>query len=115
VFLAAVGLYGVVAYLVSGRTREIGIRIALEAHPEDVARTVLAQGMRPVFMGVPIGLGGALAGSRILNTLLYQIDPWDPITFAGSAVVLLAVAALACLLPARRASRTSPTEAMSAE
>jgi putative ABC transport system permease protein len=113
--LAAVGLYGVVAYLVSGRTREIGIRIALGAKPANVARMVVAQGLRPVLVGVVIGVGGALAGAGMLDTLLYQVHPWDPVTFMGSAAMLLAVAAVACLVPARRASRTSPTEAMRAE
>ncbi len=115
VLLAAVGLYGVIAYLVSGRTREIGIRIALGAHPGNVMRMVVAQGARPVLVGVLVGLGGALAGARLLTSLLYRIDPWDPLTFAGSTALLVAVATIACLLPARRASRTSPTEAMRAQ
>jgi len=115
VFLATVGLYGVVAYVVSGRTREIGIRIALGAGPAGVARMVTAEGMRPVLAGVVIGLGGALAGARALAGLLYQVDPWDPVTFVGSAALLVTVAAVACVLPARAASRTSPLEAIRAQ
>jgi predicted permease len=113
--LATVGVYGVVAYVVSGRRREIGIRIALGAKQSDVVRMITAEGMRPVFMGVLVGLGGALAGARALTSLLYEVDPWDPWTFAGGTALLVAAAALACVLPARSASHTSPTEAMRAE
>lgn len=114
-FLAGVGLYGVVAYVVSGRTREIGIRMALGAGPAGVARMVAVQGMRPVLVGVVIGVCGALAGARVLSGLLYQIEPWDPAAFVGSTVLLVAVGALACVLPAGAASRTSPLEAIRAE
>jgi len=115
VLLASVGVYGVVAYVVSGRRREIGIRIALGAHPGDVARLIAAQGMRPVLVGTLIGLAGALAGARVLASLLYEIEPRDPYAFAGGAAVLLAIGLLACFLPARRASRLSPTEAIRAD
>ncbi len=98
--------------MVAGRTREIGIRIALGAHPRDIARTVAAQGMRPVLAGIVLGLGGALAGARVLTSLLFRVDPWDPLTFLGSTAVITGVAALACFVPARSAARTSPTEAM---
>ena len=115
VILAAVGLYGVVAYLVSRRTREIGIRVALGAPRDHVVRLVLGQGVAPVFLGAVLGLATSLAGGRIMSSLLYQVEPWDPLTFVGGTGLLLCVAFVATLLPARSASRIPPTEAMRVE
>jgi len=115
VTLAVVGLYGVVSYLVSRRTREIGIRIALGAKATDVVRLVLAQGVRPVGIGVVVGLLGSHWGTRVLSSLLYNVSPQDVATLAVTTFLLLGVASLAILLPARRASRVAPTEALRAE
>jgi len=115
VTLAAVGLYGVVSYLVSRRTREIGIRIALGAKGADVVRLVLAQGVRPVGIGVALGLLGSYWGTRVLTALLYNVSPQDIATLTGTTMLLLGVATLAILLPARRASSVAPTEALRAE
>jgi putative ABC transport system permease protein len=115
VALAVVGLYGVVSYLVSRRTREIGIRIALGAKATDVVRLVLAQGARPVGIGVVLGLLGSYWGTRVLASLLYNVSPQDISTLVVTTLVLLGVASLAILLPARRASKVAPTEALRAE
>ncbi len=115
VTLASVGLYGVVAYLVSRRTREIGVRVALGARREDVVRLVLGQGIGPVVVGTLLGLGAALAGGHVLSSLLYEVEPWDLLTFAGGTALLLVVALTATLLPARWAARIPPTEAMRVE
>jgi ABC-type antimicrobial peptide transport system permease subunit len=112
VLLAAIGLYGVVAYLVSRRTREIGIRMALGAKRGDVFRLVLAQGLRPVVIGVALGVGGAYAGSRVLQSLLYNVEPTDTRTFVSVTALLLVVIVLAILLPAGRASRILPMSAL---
>jgi ABC-type antimicrobial peptide transport system permease subunit len=112
VTLAAIGLYGVVAYLVSRRTREIGIRIALGAHAGDVVRLVLRQGMVPAGLGIVLGLLGAWGASRVLGSLLYNVAPEDPVTFAGVTALLLAIVVLAILIPARKASRIVPVEAL---
>jgi putative ABC transport system permease protein len=113
--LSAVGLYGVVAYLVSTRTREIGIRIALGAGRQEVVRLVLGQSVGPVVLGAVAGLAGALAGGRMLASLLYQVEPWDPLAMVGGTSLLLVVAALATLLPTRNATRIPPTEAIRVE
>ncbi len=115
VLLAAVGLYGVVTYIVSRRTREIGIRVALGAKWKDVARLVLWQGMLPTAVGTAVGLLAAFAGTRVLSSLLYQVDPLDAPTFVLGTGVLFGVALLASFFPARAATRISPTEAMRAE
>jgi predicted permease len=110
--LAAIGIYSVLSYSVEQRTREIGLKIALGAQPRDVVRSVLAQGMKPVLLGLVIGLIGALAGARIMKSLLYQIPATDPTTFGGIAAVLVMVALLAAYLPARRAARVDPIIAL---
>ncbi len=115
VALAAIGLYGVVAYLVSCRTREIGIRIALGARAGDVVRLVLRQGMGPAGLGIALGLLGAWGASRVLGSLLYNVAPQDPITFTGVTGLLLGVVLLAILIPARKASRIAPVEALRGE
>jgi putative ABC transport system permease protein len=114
-FLAAVGLYGVVSYLVSQRTREIGLRMAMGAAPGNIVRMVLGGGMKLALIGVVIGLTGAFALSRYVETLLYDVTPSDPMSYAGTAGILLAVAAVACYVPARRAMRVDPLVALQSE
>ena len=106
--LAAVGLYGVVAFSVSQRRAELGLRIALGADPRRVLALVLRQGMTPVAIGVLIGLGGAAMLARVMRSLLFQIDPFDPVTFAAVALTLGCVGLAACYVPARRATRVDP-------
>jgi putative ABC transport system permease protein len=110
--LTMMGIYGVVAFLVGRRTREIGVRVALGAQRGDVLRLVLQQGMKPVVFGSLVGLAGSLAASRLLASQLYGISSSDPLTLT-SIIVLLGIAALlACWIPARRAARVDPMEAL---
>jgi ABC-type antimicrobial peptide transport system permease subunit len=113
--LGAIGLYGVIGYVVVQRTQEIGVRIALGARPRQVQRMVLRQGLVLAAAGVVVGVAGALALTRALESLLYQVDRLDPVTFGVVPVVLLAVSALAAYIPARRASTVSPLQALRAE
>jgi predicted permease len=113
--LGMVGIYGVMSYIVSQRTSEIGVRLALGAEPRSVAAMILRQGSTVAIVGAAIGLVAALAGSRLIASLLYGISPRDPAVFAGTTLLLLTVAALACWLPARRAARLSPLEALRAD
>jgi putative ABC transport system permease protein len=110
--LAAIGIYGVMAYSVALRTQEIGIRMALGAQRQDVLRLVLGQGARIAFFGVAIGLATAAALARLLSSLLFSVSASDPVTFAAVAVLLIAVALLACYIPARRALRVDPIIAL---
>jgi putative ABC transport system permease protein len=110
--LAAVGLYGVIAYSVGRRTHEIGLRIALGAESGDVLKMVFRQGMLIVFVGVVLGFFGAMAASQILSSVLYGISAVDPLSFGVASIVLLGVAFLANWLPARRAARIDPMIAL---
>lgn len=110
--LAAVGIYGVMSYTVTARTREIGIRMALGARAVSVLSLVIKDGMKLALAGLAIGIGGALALTRLMRTLLFDVTPTDPVTFAGVAILLLIVALLACFLPALRASAFNPTDAL---
>jgi len=113
--LAAVGIYGVIAYTVALRTREIGVRMALGATGRHVVRMVLREGLVLTAVGVAIGLGGALFASRLLRTLLFEVSPTDPLALAGGAVLLGLVAMVACVVPARRATRVDPMVALREE
>ncbi len=110
--LAAVGIYGVVSYLVTQRTREIGIRLALGAERRDIVKLVTGQGLLPVVMGMVIGLVASLALTRLMESLLYEVSATDPWTFAEVSLLLVLVAMLACYIPARRAARVDPMEAL---
>ncbi len=113
--LAAAGLYGVLAYLVTQRTSELGIRIALGARREQLLSTVLFDGLRPALLGLLLGLGASVAIVRLIRSMLYQTEPLDPIVFASVAGLLLMVATLSCLVPAWRASRLDPIQALRTE
>ncbi len=115
VALAAIGLYGVVSFLVSRRTREIGIRMALGARAGGVLGLVVAEALRPTLAGLVLGLGGAYLTSKALSALLYEVEPLDPIVLVSVSVLLLAVALAAVLVPARRATRISPASTLRAE
>jgi ABC-type antimicrobial peptide transport system permease subunit len=110
--LATIGIYGLLAFTVAVRAREIGVRSALGATPANIARMVAAEGMRMAAIGVALGLAAAFAAVRSLRNLLFQIEPTDPLTFAAIAVLLLAVAAAACYIPARRAAAIDPLIAL---
>jgi len=113
--LAAVGLYGVLSYTVSQRTGEMGIRMALGASSANVRDLILVQGMKPALAGVVGGIAGALIATRLLSSMLFNVSPMDPATFAAVALGLMGVAVLACLLPAMRATRIDPTIALRRE
>jgi predicted lysophospholipase L1 biosynthesis ABC-type transport system permease subunit len=113
--LGAVGIYGVLAYTVSQREREMGVRLALGARPREVLRLVLRSGMTLAGSGVALGVLGALALSRVMGSLLYGVAPHDLLTFGAVVVVLLGVALMACLVPARRAMRVDPAVTLRGE
>ena len=110
--LAAIGIYGVMAYAVTQRRHEFGIRLALGAEPRDVLRMILMQGTRLAVIGVVLGLAAALAMARVVETLVFGVSVHDPLTFAAAAALLLGVAMAACYLPARRAMRVDPMAAL---
>jgi ABC-type antimicrobial peptide transport system permease subunit len=113
--LAAMGIYGVMAYAVAQRTREFGLRMALGANPRDVRAMVLAQGARLALYGMTLGLALALGLSGVFRSFLYEVSPTDPWTFAGVPLVLGGVLLLACYVPARRATRLDPMAALRTE
>lgn len=113
--LAAVGLYGVLSYLTTQRTPDIGLRIAVGAQRSQLLRLILFQGLRPALIGLIFGIGTSLLVMRLLRSMLYGTRPLDPAAFAGAATTLMAVAVLACLLPAWRASRIDPIQAIRTE
>ena len=115
VFLAAFGLYGLMAFLVGRRTHEIGIRVALGAQPANIHRLVIGQGLVLALAGILAGAVVALAATRLLGRQLYGISATDPLTFLLAALLLAAAALLACYLPARRATKVNPLVALRAE
>ena len=113
--LALVGLYGVLAQSVAERRREIGVRVALGARPGDIADMVLKHGLRLVAIGIAIGLVGAIASTRLLEQMLFGIEPTDPVTLVAVSLLFAAVAFAASLLPAWRAVRSDPVAVLQAE
>jgi putative ABC transport system permease protein len=110
--LGAIGIYGVVSYIAAQRTGEIGLRLALGAEPSAVAAMILRQSAGVTMIGIGVGLVAALAGGRLLQTLLYKVSPRDPIVIGLVTLLLTGIALVACWLPARRAARLSPLEAL---
>ena len=115
VLLGCIGIYGVVSYLVSQRRNEIGIRIALGAGAHDVQRMFVVNGLSTALAGTLFGLAGSLALTRVLASLLFEVRPFDPVTYAAAAITILAVAVGASALPARRAARVDPVIALRGE
>jgi ABC-type antimicrobial peptide transport system permease subunit len=115
VAMSAVGVYGVLSYLVGQRTREIGLRLAIGATPSDVVWLFAREGAVLILVGAGAGLAGAIAGGRWIAALLFGVTPADPVTFAAAAFTLAVTAAGATYIPARRAARVDPTEALRAE
>jgi len=110
--LALAGIYGVISYSVTRRTREFGVRMAMGANSQHVLTLVLSEGMRPVLLGIVLGIAGGLALTRTIQSLLFSVSSTDPLTFAAVALLLVLVAAVACLVPARRATRVDPLVAL---
>ena len=110
--LGALGLYGVLSYIVAERTREIGVRMALGATAGAVRRLVVSQGTRVILIGVVIGVAGAFASTRLLRTLPYEVKAVDPVVFAGMSLMMIAIGMLASYMPARRASSVDPIESL---
>jgi ABC-type antimicrobial peptide transport system permease subunit len=114
-FLAAIGLYGVLAYVTAQRTREIGIRMALGAQTQSLTGMFVKHGLWLTGIGVVIGVAVAIAAVRLMSSLLFKVSPADPITYAAVCVGLVAITALASYLPSRRAASVDPVEALRAE
>jgi putative ABC transport system permease protein len=112
IVLAAIGIYGVMSYVVAGRTREVGVRVALGAARSDVLLLMMKQGMSLALIGLGLGLLAAFGVAQLIVKLLFGVNPTDPVTFAGVALLLALVAALACYLPARRATKVDPLVAL---
>jgi ABC-type antimicrobial peptide transport system permease subunit len=113
--LAAVGLFGVLSYIVAQRTMEIGIRIALGAQRDHVLRRIMVDGLRPAMLGLLLGLAASVETTRLMRSLLYEVKPLDPAVFAAVSATLMLAAVLACLVPAWRASRLDPMRALRVE
>jgi putative ABC transport system permease protein len=110
--LGAIGIYGVVSYIAAQRTGEIGVRLALGAEPSGVTALILRQSVGVTMIGVGLGLAAALAGGRLIEALLYNVSPRDPVVIGVVTLLLTGIALVACWLPARRAARLSPLEAL---
>ena len=110
--LAAIGVFGVMAYSVSRRTREIGVRVALGAGSRDVLGMILGQGLRTILIGIAFGVAGSLLLTRTLQSMLFGVTATDPLTFAAVILILVMTALLACYLPARRAAKVDPVVAL---
>jgi len=113
--LACLGLYGVLSFAVVQRTREIGVRVALGAQKRDILSLVVGQGVKLALTGAAVGIAGAFAATRLISSLLFGVTPTDPLTFLGVSLLLLLVAVLASWLPARRATKVDPMEALRCE
>ena len=113
--LAAIGVYGVMAYAVTQRTREIGLRMALGAQTSDVLKAMMKHGIKLIVAGVTLGLGASIALTRFIADLLFGVEPTDPVIHVLIALLLLAVALVACFIPARRATRVDPITALRVE
>jgi ABC-type antimicrobial peptide transport system permease subunit len=110
--LATVGVYGILAFWVTQRTKEIGVHLALGAQQSDVMRIVMGKGFKLTLVGIALGLAGAFILTRVIHSLLYEVSPTDSITFAGLSLLLMSVAILACYIPARRATKVDPMVAL---
>jgi putative ABC transport system permease protein len=115
VLLAAIGLYGLVSFIVAQRTREVAIRLAVGAQPRQIITLILKRGMVPVAAGCAIGIAVVLAGGRLLSSLLFGVSARDPVAIAGAVLGFTLVAAVGALVPARRAARSDPSAALRLE
>jgi len=113
--LGIVGVYGVISYGVAQRSREVGIRIALGARSSEVRRMFVRQGLSMTLLGIAVGLAAAFALSQWMSSLLFGVSPKDPVTYAAVSIVLIIATAVACYMPARRATRVDPMESLRAE